>query len=68
MTPLQNQQLREHMQVSRGSALRRAAKHLDSGMHSRLDNCYGAKQMFQNPLFWGSRQGSGGESRHDSTL
>jgi hypothetical protein len=42
--------------------------HLDSGMHSRLHNSYGAKQMFQNPLFWGSSQGGGVESRYDSTL
>jgi len=42
--------------------------HLDSGMHSRLHNSYGAKNMFHNPLFRDSSQSGGGESRHDSAL
>ena len=40
-------------------------KHLDSGMHSRVDTSHGAKQK---SAFRGSGQSSRCESRHDSTL
>jgi hypothetical protein len=43
-------------------------KHLDSGMHSKVDTFHGAKRRFQSSSLRSLGEGDGSESGHDSTL